>query len=247
MPELDAEFARKPLALVVRSRRYRMFVGLCVLVLVGITPWQILRAQGLTGSIKGTVSAASADPSARAYLVPGARLTLVNRDVQGAPVKTVTDETGNFAFLDLPSANYVLAAEADGLPGAKQEIHLTTGATLVVEIVLTATVTESVTVHQEEGLLSTSETTTSNTVRAEKLEELPLRSENYQSALPLTPGVLRGADGLNHVKGTRSGQSSYTVNGADRQQIQVQPLEVFPDLSKHHQRQARLVPAPHDF
>ncbi len=215
MPELDAEFARKPLALVVRSRRYRMFVGLCVLVLVGITPWQILRAQGLTGSIKGTVSAASADPSARAYLVPGARLTLVNRDVQGAPVKTVTDETGNFAFLDLPSANYVLAAEADGLPGAKQEIHLTTGATLVVEIVLTATVTESVTVHQEEGLLSTSETTTSNTVRAEKLEELPLRSENYQSALPLTPGVVRGADGLNHVKGTRSGQSSYTVNGAD--------------------------------
>ncbi len=215
MPELDAEFARKPLALVVRSRRYRMFVGLYVLVLVGITPWQILRAQGLTGSIKGTVSAASADPSARAYLVPGARLTLVNRDVQGAPVKTVTDETGNFAFLDLPSANYVLAAEADGLPGAKQEIHLTTGATLVVEIVLTATVTESVTVHQEEGLLSTSETTTSNTVRAEKLEELPLRSENYQSALPLTPGVVRGADGLNHVKGTRSGQSSYTVNGAD--------------------------------
>src|SRR5437773_2104868 len=215
MVELDAESPRKRLTFMVRSKRYQTFAALCVLVLVGITPWRTTKAQGLTGSIKGTVSAASADPSARAYLVPGARLTLVNRDVQGAPVKTVTDETGNFAFLDLPSANYILTAEADGLPAAKQEIHLTTGAALVVEIVLTATVTESVTVHQEEGLLSTSETTTSNTVRAEKLEELPLRSENYQSALPLTPGVVRRMDGADHIKGARSGQSSYTVNGAD--------------------------------
>jgi Carboxypeptidase regulatory-like domain/TonB-dependent Receptor Plug Domain len=175
----------------------------------------IAEAQGLTGSIKGTVSATTADPSARPSLLPAARLALVNRDIQGVPVKAVTDDSGNFAFLDLPAANYTLTVEADGLPSVKKEIHLTTGATLVVEIIMTASLTESVTVQQEEGLLSTAETTTSNTVRAEKLEELPLRAENYQSALPLTPGVVRGLDGSDHVKGTRAGQSSYTVNGAD--------------------------------
>jgi hypothetical protein len=192
-----------------------IFVSALALVLQGLTPLRPTYAQGLTGSLKGTVSATAADPSARPSLIPAARLSLVNRDIQGAPVKIVTDEAGNFAFLDLPAANYTLTAEADGLPIVKQDIRLTTGAALVVEIVLTATVTASVTVRQEEGLLGTAETTTSNTVRAQRLEDLPLRAENYVSALPLTPGVVRGMDGTDHVKGTRAGESAYTVNGAD--------------------------------
>ena len=217
MTELGTGFGRLPFAQLLEVKREcgRVLVCLFALLISAIAFSPLADAQGVTGSIKGTVSATAADPSARPLLVPGARLSLVNRDLQGPPVKTVTDGTGNFAFLDLPAANYTLTAEADGLPIVKQEIHLTTAATLVVDIVLTARLTESVTVRQEEGLLSTSDTTTSNTVRAEKLEEIPLRAENYQSALPLTPGVVRGMDGGDHVKGTRAGQSSYTVNGAD--------------------------------
>lgn len=188
---------------------------LCTLALAFQALSRTMDTQGITGSIKGTVSATAGDASARPELLPGARLTLINRDLPGAAFKTVTDEAGNFAFLDLPSANYKLTAEANGLPTVTRDIRLTIGATLAVEIILTASVNESVTVREEEGLLSTAETTTSNTVRAQKLEALPLRSENYQSALPLTPGVVRGTDGADHIKGTRSGQSSYTVNGAD--------------------------------
>jgi hypothetical protein len=177
------------------------------------------RAQGLIGSIKGTVSATTNDPAARPAPLAKARVSLRNADLSSqsasAPVITQTDETGGFAFLDLPGGNYTLTAEADGLPTVKKEIHLGQGAALIVDVVLTASVSESVVVRDEEGLLSTAETTTSNTVRATRLNELPLRSENYQSALPLTPGVLRGLDGANHVKGTRAGQSSYTVNGVD--------------------------------
>jgi hypothetical protein len=43
---------------------------------------------------------------------------------------------------------------------------------------------------------------------------MPLRAENYQSALLLTPGVVRDNNG-DHLKGARTGQSSYTVNGVD--------------------------------
>ena len=200
-----------------KNRRKPQVTCLCTLVLFFHAAALTSRtpAQGVTGIIKGTVSATAGDASVRPELVPGARLTLVNRDRPDTPFKTVTDETGNFAFLDLPAATYTLTAEANGLPNATREIRLTTGATLVVEIILTASVTESVTIKGEEGLLSAGQTTTSNTVRAEKLEDLPLRADNYQSALPLTPGVLRGLDGGDHIKGTRAGQNAYTLNGAD--------------------------------
>src|SRR5205823_11015081 len=121
-----------------------------------------------------TASATPAAASARPERTPARRLTLVNRARPDTPFKTVSDETGNFAFLDLPAATYTLTAEANGLPNATREIRLTTGAALVVEIILTASVTESVTIRGEEGLLSAGQTTTSNTVRAEKLEDLPL-------------------------------------------------------------------------
>src|SRR5258708_7875975 len=200
-----------------KSKRQPKVTCLCALVLLFHAAALTSRtsAQGVTGSIKGTVSATTGDASVRPELIPGARLTLVNRDRPDTPFKTVTDETGNFAFLDLPAATYTLTAEATGLPRATREIRLTTGANLVVEIIMTASVNESVTVKDQEGLLSTGEPARSNTVSEKNWEALPLRAANYQSALPLTPGVLRSVDGADHIKGTRSGQSSYTLNGAD--------------------------------
>src|SRR6266403_91540 len=208
----------KPAAFATAQTRKPCFAPIFVLALLLLPTLSVSRsayAQGLTGTIKGTVSATAGDPSARPELLPGASVTLVNRDLPGAAFKTVTDENGNFIFRDLPAAVYAATAEGNGLPHVTTEIRLTAGATLVVDIVLTAKVTESVTVRDEEGQLSTGETTTANTVRAEKLEELPLRADNYQSALPLTPGVVRGMDGADHIKGTRAGQSAYTLNGAD--------------------------------
>lgn len=171
------------------------------------------------GTIKGTVKATAATGTANASstLLSGARLTLVNRDLPSQVYKTITDDAGNFIFTNLPAANYVLTAEADNLPSVTREIRLTSGATLVVEIELTTSVSASVavSVEDDEGLLSSSETTTANVVRSETLKTVPLRAENYQSALLLTPGVVRGSDGQDRLKGARAGQSAYTVNGAD--------------------------------
>lgn len=169
------------------------------------------------GSIKGTVRATTAAISASTSptLVSGAKLTLINRDIPAQVFKTTTDDTGSFIFINLPAATYVLTVEAGGVPSVSRELHLTFGATLFVDVELTASVNENVNVRAEEGLLSTAETTTSNVVRAETLKNVPLRAENYQSALPLTPGVIRSSDGLDQLKGARAGQSAYTVNGAD--------------------------------
>lgn len=196
-----------------KAMRYLAFIFCCALVF--LIAADLVRAQGLTGSIKGTVSATAGDPSARPELLPGANLILNNRDVPAASFKTVSDETGNFAFLALPAGNYTLTADAKGLSSVTREIHLNTGAALEVEIVLAATVSVSVTIRDEEGMLSAGESTTSNTIRAAKLEQLPLRADNFQGAVPLTPGVIRDAGGADHIKGTRAGDNAYTVNGAD--------------------------------
>jgi hypothetical protein len=172
-------------------------------------------AQHLTGRIKGTVKVTSEATEAPPALLPGARLTLVNRDLTGQVFRVVTDEVGNFIFTDLPAATFVLTVEADGLATVNREISLAPGIGLTVEVVMRATISESVTIREEEGLLSTAETTTSNTVRSQTLTDVPLPAENYQSAPLLNPGVVRGLDGADHQKGARAGQSAYTVNGVD--------------------------------
>jgi len=173
------------------------------------------RAIDVPGAIKGVVKANTSQSDSQTTFVPNAKLTLRNASVPDFLITTITDETGSFTFENLPVGKYQLTAESSGMPSVTREIVITTGVTLVVEINLTLTVAESVTVKYEEGLLSTSETTTSNIVRVETLKTQPFREDDFQSALPLTPGVIKDANNKSYVKGSRAGQSNYTVNGAD--------------------------------
>src|SRR5713101_8379963 len=89
----DLLFARcQSGALTVKVKRDLALIICCVFGL------QVLghsaRAQGVTASVKGTVSATAGDASSRPELLPGASLTLVNRDLPSSSFKTVSDETG---------------------------------------------------------------------------------------------------------------------------------------------------------
>jgi hypothetical protein len=196
----------------------RRFLSSCLLCTAAfsllVAPHSAL-AQHLTGRIKGTVKVTTEATDEPPVPLVGARLTLVNRNLSEQPFKLITDDLGNFIFTDLPAATYVLTVEADGLATLTREISLASGVPLSVDIVMTAKIAESVTIREEEGLLSKAETTTNNTVRSQTLKDVPLRTENYQSAPLLTPGVVHGADGVDHQKGARAGQSAYTVNGVD--------------------------------
>ena len=190
--------------------------------LVILFPASIFSAASGSGAIKGTIiavagagGASTANPQSNTTVIEGAKLTLTNKATPGKPLTTVSNAAGDFIFDNLPSGDYVLTVEAAGLSSVTKEINLVSGAILSLEIDLTATVSESVTIRSEEGLLSTSETTTSNIVRSETLKTQPLRTDNFQNAISLTPGVVRDSGGNDYLKGTRAGQSSYTVNGAD--------------------------------
>ena len=210
----------EPVEILQCSRAFQiLFLNYAIRLIVGLLVFtagnNIFAADA--GTIKGTVRAVSAASSAdsQTAIITGARLTLINRATPNQPLKTVSNAAGDFIFDNLPAGDYTLTVEADGLTSLVKEIKLDSGALLALDIDLNATVSESVTIRSEEGLLSTSETATSNVVRSETLKSQPLRTETYQSAIALTPGVVRDGSGGDFLKGTRTGQSGYTVNGAD--------------------------------
>jgi len=169
-----------------------------------------------TGTIKGTVRAVAAVAgSSQTSVVPDAAVTLSNPAISREPITTVTDASGAYIITNVPAGNYVLTILCKGMPAVSREVRVESGALLVVDVDLSAAVSESVTVKDEEGLLSSSDVTTSNIVRGETIKEQPLRTDSYQNAIPLTPGAVRDGSGNDYIKGARSGASSYTVNGAD--------------------------------
>lgn len=167
----------------------------------------------IPGSIKGVVKAKNS--GGQETFVADAKLKLTNREVKSFILTTVSDASGNFIFENVPAGKYILTVEAEGLPTLTKDILLDAGAFLNIEVNMDVSVNETVIIKEEEGLLSTSETSTSNIVRAETLKSQPLRDDNYQNSLPLTPGVIQDSNGQGYLKGSRSGQSNYTVNGAD--------------------------------
>lgn len=167
-------------------------------------------------TIKGVVTAKTSTATAESSLVPDAILILTTIGNTSIKFETKTDESGAFIFENIPAGNYVLTVEAGGLPKATREIKVESGAVLAIDVDLNVEVSEQVVVRYEEGLLSTSETTTSNVIRAETLKSQPFRDDEYQNALPLTPGVVKDPlTSASYVKGARAGQSRFTVNGAD--------------------------------
>ncbi|MBV9215753.1 MAG: TonB-dependent receptor [Acidobacteria bacterium] len=169
-----------------------------------------------SGTIKGTVYTTSKTGGKTSQsFVLGAILTLTNKAALDQSLKTTTNASGDFAFDNLAAGNYSLQIEAPGMASTTKDLRLDSGQMLVVRVDLTAAISESVTVDEEEGLLSTSDTTTSNVVRVETIKMLPLRTDSYQNAIQLTPGAIRDRDGNDYIKGASAGQSAYTVNGVD--------------------------------
>lgn len=182
-----------------------------IFILLGLLS-SVAFAETTAGTIKGTVKATSVSQST---MIAGAKLTLTNNASPGQPYRTETNEAGEFIFSNLPAGQYILLAESAGLTSVSKTIKLDSGAVLTVDIDLTILVGETVNVRIQEGLLSTSESSVSNVIRAETLKLEPFRDDNFQNSIALTPGVVRDGKNNNYLKGTRTGQSGYNVNGAD--------------------------------
>ena len=165
-----------------------------------------------TTSISGTIFAI--DAKHIQVLLPNARITLKDR-ITGKERSTVSNDLGQYSFVGLLPGEYGLTVTLSGFEGAARSIILSEALTtadfeLVPQkhsdsVIVTATPT---------GVDTTSSYGGTQTLTAATLKSLVRLNDDFQEALPLLPGVLRGPDGLIRIKGGHANQTNALINNA---------------------------------
>ena len=204
-----------------RARRFD--VCLSVLTLAVVLSLSIaMHAQGTGGRILGRIS----DPSGA--VLSNTKVTATN-DATGVAHDSVSNDSGDYVFPELPVGTYSLTFD---LTGFKKAIRH--GIALDVNQVITLNMTmqlgaaqEVVDVTSEAPLVETSSTQLGAVVNNRSVNELPLNARDTYQFLQLQPGVqsqlgssggtFYGSDsaGSVSVNGGRSRANNFSVNGGD--------------------------------
>jgi hypothetical protein len=149
--------------------------------------------------------------------VPLAGVDVELRALDGNVViaKTITNNSGEAGFPDVPAGRYVLTATPKGfVPTESAAFEVTAGeATRVVLDVQLTYNAPSVEVRAQlpsEAVLQPVAVT--DMLAASVLDLAPVEGDDFQSLLPLLPGVVRGPDGRLRAKGGQSTQGALQVS-----------------------------------
>lgn len=155
-------------------------------------------------------------PDGQPLRVAGVRVTLASKTEPTLSFETQTDATGAYAFKNVPVGDYLLTATGREYEEFKREVRVVAGtrSEVILELRLKA-VREEVTVTGEAPGIRPQQTMPKSELQQQTLQNAPLVSEQFQDALPLLPGVVRGADGLLNIKGAQSTQAGWLVNSAN--------------------------------
>jgi hypothetical protein len=177
-----------------------------------------LYAQGLTGSISGSVG----DQTSSA--IPGADITLLN--VGTGQSRTVqSDSTGDFLFTQLLPSTYKLTVTSKGFKRYEQtDIVLTATERVVLKRIdlQLGEITQTVEVTAETARLQTQSAERSGLISLEQTQNVPLKGRDYLGLVKLLPGVIdtanRNAPGWNNlggitINGNRAGTINLTLDG----------------------------------
>ncbi len=163
-----------------------------------------------TAKLSGVVFTLGADGMQVAW--PNARITLTNLATRAA-VSTVSGDTGEFLFADVPAGEYELTVALEGFEMETQKVMLPPKGDVHAEIMLRPRgVRERVTVGEQVQPEPAATQATSPTRLDLALKSAPLLNDQFQDVLPLLPGVVRGPDGLINIKGARVTQTGTLVN-----------------------------------
>src|SRR6185437_6922539 len=145
-------------------------------------------AQGVSGTIEGTILDASNAP------VPKAKVTVTNTD-RNQVVRTITtDTTGSYNATLIPVGTYAVKVEAAGFKTENRTgIVLNVDDDLKINISLqVGAVTESVDVKADAATVDLAGATGATTITGEQVRELSLGTRNYEQLVALVPGVAEG-------------------------------------------------------
>jgi hypothetical protein len=193
----------------IQSNKARIVFGAILLLATGAAPSLLThseaRAQTGTATLIGTVTDQSQ------AIISGAKVTLTNK-ATGITKALSTNGNGEFAAVGLPPGSYMLRAERTGFENfVVSNIVLNTGdrKNIPVEMKI-GSISETVTVNTDAGLVTT-ESSVSNVVSGDQVQNLPLNGRSFQDLILLSPGATTNSpqSGL-----TNTGQTnSISVNG----------------------------------
>ncbi|MDA0338190.1 MAG: TonB-dependent receptor [bacterium] len=144
----------------------------------------------------------------------GTPLVSASIALQGTKLGTVSDEDGRFFILNVPPGTYTLRTTYIGYaPLVIQEVRVSGDLTtdLKVRPTAVAITTDEVVIRAERPIIDKTATNAVRIVGAEDLEILPFRG--VQNVLSLQAGVVED-EGQLHVRGSRSDEIAYYVEGA---------------------------------
>ena len=159
---------------------------------------------GTGGKILGVVKDATS----------GAELPGTNIALAGTELETTADEKGRFFILNVPAGTYTLRATHIGYAAySLEEVRVSADLSTQVAVELTSSDirVEEVIVQAQRPIIDKNATNAVRIVDAEDLEILPFRGVG--GVLNLQPGVVLDEGSL-HVRGSRSDEIGYYVDGA---------------------------------
>ncbi|HYK37867.1 TonB-dependent receptor [Alloacidobacterium sp.] len=164
-------------------------------------------------TIGGIIFTASSDQVETVW--PNARVTLKNLDTSNE-VATISNDLGTYAFTGVLHGHYQIRVTLAGFEPVIRRLTIAGNETAKLDFQLVPKgQVEAVTVNAENpGVDLTSSSGGTPALNANILKSLVQLNQDFQDALPLLPGVVRGVDGLIRIKGGRTNQTNTLVNSA---------------------------------
>ncbi len=160
---------------------------------------------GTTGKIVGKVTDAET----------GQPLVGVNIIVEGTNMGAAADLSGNYIILNVPPGTYALKASMIGYKTLRFEnVRVSIDLTTTLDFKLSSEILdlgEEVTVIAERPMVTKDLTATTAVVSAEQIAALPVTEVN--EAIELQAGLIKDAGGGFHIRGGRSGEVSFWIDG----------------------------------
>ncbi len=159
---------------------------------------------GTTGKIAGRIRDAES----------GEPLVGVSVIIEGTTTGVSSDVDGNFVLVNISPGSYVVVASGVGLQRKRfSNVKVSVDFTTRLEIQLSTDVIalETVEVQAEAPMVRRDLTSSQAVIDATAIEALPV--ENVTQVLTLQAGITQGTGGEIHIRGGRSTEIQYTVNG----------------------------------
>ncbi len=174
-------------------------------VLLALTFFTSLLLAGTTGKIAGRITDGESGEG-----LPGA-----NVQIEGTSLGAATDVDGNYTILNVPPGLYTVSISFIGYQTTRvRDVRVNVDFTARIDQQLNASAVEMAAVEvfgERNPLVRQDLTNTLVAVTSDKIESLPV--DQIRDVISLQAGIIEGNDGALHIRGGRSNEVAYQVNG----------------------------------